>query len=192
MVRAVVFCEDMGHEQVVCPLVRRVAGDLAVEVSITVRSAQGGAGRALFALERYMRDIDQGCEARPDLLVVAVDANCFGRSKRRQQVQGCLAGTEVATAMAIPDPHVERWLLVDGKAFKSVLGVGCKAPDQKCEKDRYKEQLRTAVREAGVEPLLGGLEHAEAIVAALDLQYAAANDTSLEHFIRDLRAGLQP
>ena len=33
--------------------------------------------------------------------------------------------------LAVPDPHVERWLLLDGAAFKAAVGHGCDAPDQK-------------------------------------------------------------
>ena len=87
--------------------------------------------------------------------------------------------------MAIPDPHIERWLLVDSQAFKTALGHGCKAPNQKCEKDRYKQLLSTAVSDAGVAPLFGGIEHAEAIAEAIDLH--PGKDASLDQFIQDLR-----
>jgi hypothetical protein len=55
----------------------------------------------------------------------------------------------------VPDPHIERWLLLDSQAFKEVLHRGCSAPDQKCDRDRYKLLLDEAVRAAEVEPLLG-------------------------------------
>ncbi len=54
------------------------------------------------------------------------------------------------TIYAIPDPHLERWLLLDSAAFKHVLGRGCSAPDQKCEKERYKQLLIQAILEAGL------------------------------------------
>ena len=41
----------------------------------------------------------------------------------------------------VPNPHVERWLLLDGAAFKAAVGHGCDAPDQKCDRGRYKERL---------------------------------------------------
>ncbi len=47
------------------------------------------------------------------------------------------------------------------EAFKAVLGRGSKAPDAKCEKQRYRQLLAQAVLEAGVQPLLGGVEYAE-------------------------------
>jgi hypothetical protein len=62
--------------------------------------------------------------------------------------------------VAVPDPHIERWLLLDGAAFKAVFGEGCDAPDLKCSRDRYKSRLIEAIRGTGVTPNLGGLEFA--------------------------------
>jgi len=59
------------------------------------------------------------------------------------------------------------------------LGKGCAAPDNKCERDRYKHLLAQAVRPAGVVPLLGGLEHTEALVQGMDLDRLQTRDLSL-------------
>lgn len=88
---------------------------------------------------------------------------------------------------AVPDPHVERWLLLDGAAFKAVVGHGCKAPDQKCDRGRYKQRLVEAVRDAGVTPILGGLEYAEDIVRRMNMDRAARTDRSLARFVDELR-----
>lgn len=97
----------------------------------------------------------------------------------------------VPAVKAVPDPHVERWLLLDGAAFRGVLGRGCDAPDQKCDRGRYKELLARAIYDAGVAPSLGGIELAEDIVAAMDLKRAVRADRSLERFIDELRPVLQ-
>jgi hypothetical protein len=94
--------------------------------------------------------------------------------------------------VAIPDPHVERWMLVDSQAFKAVLGRGCDAPDQKCERERYKHMLLAAMRAAGIVPPLGGMEYARDIVQHLDLQRAGQLDVSLGLAIASLRSGLKP
>ena len=95
------------------------------------------------------------------------------------------------TVLAIPDPHVERWLLLDGAAFKAVFGRGCRAPDRKCDRDRYKRRLVEAIQAAGVEPILGGIEYAEDIIRHLDIDRAARADTSFRRFIDNLRTELQ-
>ena len=93
--------------------------------------------------------------------------------------------------LAIPDPHIERWLLLDGAAFKAAVGQGCDAPDQKCDRSRYKKRLIDAVHDAGVIPILGGLEYAEEIVREMDIDRAAQNDRSLGRFVQELATTLR-
>ena len=78
--------------------------------------------------------------------------------------------------LAIPDPHIERWLLLDGAAFKAVFGTGCDAPDLKCERNHYKRQLMDAIQSAGTTPRLGGIEYAEEIVQHMNLDRVARLD----------------
>ena len=59
-------------------------------------------------------------------------------------------------------------------------------PDHKCERDRYKQLLHEAVRQAGLEPILGGLEFAQDIVQAMDLQRAGKIDSALQQFTDEL------
>ena len=57
--------------------------------------------------------------------------------------------------LATPDPHVERWLLLDGAAFRQVFGRGCDAPNLRCDRDLYKQRLVAAILAAGITPTLG-------------------------------------
>jgi hypothetical protein len=59
----------------------------------------------------------------------------------------------------------------------------CQAPDQKCEKGRYKDWLFRAVLDAGVQPLLGGIEYAEDLADRLDVQRAARAHPSFKRFV---------
>lgn len=119
--------------------------------------------------------------------MVAVDANCKGYGERRKEVEDAVGDWKDWTVCAVPDPHVERWLLVDSAAFKEALGRGCAAPDLKCDRDRYKQLLLSAVREAGQSPLVGGMEHADTIVQLMDLDRASKTDASLQKLIDELR-----
>jgi hypothetical protein len=143
-------------------------------------------------LKRFAAACERGSETTPDIIVVAVDANCKGLNERREQVER-FAGNALQErlVMAVADPHVERWLLLDGAAFRTVLGRGCQAPDQKCEKDRYKDLLIRAVQEAGVQPLLGGIEYAEDIAKEMDLARAGSADPAFARFINSLRSKLE-
>ena len=79
-------------------------------------------------------------------------------------------------------------MLVDSSAFKTVFGRGCNAPDQKCERARYKKMLIDAIRESGITPSLGGIEFAKDIVKAMNLEQAARNDASLQQLLEELNA----
>ncbi len=134
----------------------------------------------------YLRDLKRQGNPWPDMIVVATDSNCADINERVKEIRGYTNQSPVPVVLAIPDPHVERWLLLDGAAFKVAVGHGCNAPDQKCDRDRYKQLLIEAVRDAGVVPLLGGLEYAEDIVRLMEIERAAGADKSFARFVDDL------
>lgn len=186
--RIAAFVEDFAHRQVIGPLVARVADELGTAVSIEWRNARRGHGQVVQELKLYLRDLTrQG--GLPDFVLIGTDANCKGYNGRRGQLP--LDDCPVPAVVAIPDPHIERWLLLDGAACKAALGQGCQAPDHKCARDRYKQTLIRTVLDAGITPSLGGIEFAEDIVQAIDLERAARADASLKHFLDELRAALR-
>ena len=178
------FVEDNAHQRVVGALLRRLADESGLTVRLDWRSATRGRGRVLHELRRYLNDLArQG--GYPDLIVVATDANCVGLQQRIREIDASAALSPVV--LAIPDPHIERWLLLDGGAFKSVFGKGCDAPDQKCDRGRYKHQLFEAIHASGTMPRLGGVEFAEDIVQHMDIEGAARADPSFRRFVHELR-----
>lgn len=182
------FVEDGAHQRVVGAILQRVAEDRGVTVRLDWRNAAGGRGQMAQELKRYLRDLtNQG--GHPDLIVVATDANCVGL---RQRVKDINAPAVISPmVLAIPDPHIERWLLLDGAAFRTVFGRGCDAPDRKCDRGRYKHQLFQAVNATGVAPQLGGIEYAEEIIRHMDIEGAARADPSFRRFVNDLRRVFQ-
>ena len=127
------FVEDFGHEEVLKAVISRLAYQYDIEVTINSRSATGGYGRVLRELEQYVGRMQQEPGSIPDLLVVATDANCNGYLERKKAISEKLPQSlQDLTVCAIPDPHIERWLLIDSSAFKAVLGQGCAAPPAKC------------------------------------------------------------
>jgi hypothetical protein len=190
MPEVLLFGEDTGHAVVLQALVLRLASERAITIDVQVRRARGGHGQMLKELRAFTREFERGDQPLPDLLVIGRDANCEGYGKMKQRIDEHLADYPGAHVLAVPDPHIERWLLLDSAAFKTVLGHGCSAPDYKCEKDRYKTLLAQAIREAGVRPLFGGIEHAEDLVNAMNLSRVERADASFGHFLKDLRAHL--
>ena len=140
-------------------------------------------------LKTYVDDLqtERTWLSLPDLIVVGHDANCRGFAKIRDEVLHITEPYQKFVVCAAPDPHIERWLLLDSAAFKEVLRHGCSAPGHKCEKDRYKHLLVEAVVRAGETPILGGLEYTEDIVNTMDLDRMLTVDASLGRLLQDLR-----
>lgn len=186
MRRIVLFVEDYGHEAFIQTLVNRLARENGIKVKIEPRCVRGGHGKVITEYQSYLLDLQREKDRLPDLLIVATDANCKGYVYRRREIEDINKEFKDFTIYAIPDPHIEHWLLLDSAAFKSVLGRGCDAPPgQKCLKNHYKKLLLEAVRNAGVNPLLGGVEFTEDIVNAMNWQHI--EDKSFGRFFKELQ-----
>jgi len=185
------FVEDFAHQAFLAALVQRLAAEYGIDVRLDWRNARRGHGAVVKELRQFLHDLQLGRDRLPDLVIVATDANCKGLVERLRQITDVTGKVDVPTVCAVPDPHIERWLLVDSAAFKTVFGHGCSAPDQKCERGRYKKMLNDAIRASGVTPSLGGIEFFEDIVAAMDFNRAASADASLRKLIDELRGIFQ-
>lgn len=185
------FVEDFAHQSFLAALLQRLAAEYGVAVHPDWRNARRGHGAVVKELKQLLRDLQLERDRLPDLVVVATDANCKGLVERLRQINEVTSQSALRVICAVPDPHIERWLLVDSAAFKAVFGRGCDAPDRKCERARYKKMLIGAIRSSGVTPSLGGIEFADDIVAAMDLDRAAAADDSLRSVIEELRGVFQ-
>jgi hypothetical protein len=185
------FVEDRGHEVFLQALVSRFAKHYRVSVKTEFANARGGHGKVMGKLKDYMSDLLDDLEEVPDLLIVAIDGNCKGYLERKQEIESITRGFSRQVICAVPDPHIERWLLLDSAAFKKVLGKGCSAPTQKCERDLYKRLLREAVQKAGIKPLLGGIEYTEELVYAMDLERLELIGDSLSKLLKELRQKFQ-
>lgn len=187
MIEIALFVEDYGHETLLQSLLNRLATDHAVAVKIIPRSTRGGHGRVEREFKLFVRDLLAANRRLPDLIVAATDANCEGYRSRKKRMAEAAQEVTDSVVYCIPDPHLERWLLLDSAAFKKVLGKGCAAPDQKCDRDRYKKLLIDAVLDAGLKPQVGGIEHAADLVSEMDLDQMARKDDSFRELLETLR-----
>ena len=179
------FVEDHAHRQVIGALVQRIAEESDIAIQLDWRNAVGGHGKVIAELNDYMRDLRRQGGPWPDLIIVATDANCKGINERTREIGG--RDEPAPMILAIPDPHIERWLLLDGAAFKAVFGKGCDAPDQKCDRNRYKQRLIEAIHATGTMPILGGIEYAEDIVQQININRITQVDRSFRRFVEELR-----
>ncbi|MBF2754627.1 MAG: DUF4276 family protein [Gammaproteobacteria bacterium AqS3] len=182
------FGEDQGHEEVVGALIKRVSEEVCVRAVTNWNSARGGLPALMGNLAEYFEELKSSGGA-PDFVVVVADANSKGWSQRARELS--TDQVSIPVVKAIPDPEIERWLLLDSQAFKKVFGTGFKASRQTQKPGFYKDRLKQVCIDAGFRPVLGGIEYAQDIVREVNLDRAARNDRSLKHFLDDFRAVLQ-
>ena len=193
--RVVFFLEDAAQENLIPDLFRRLIVESGLdleEFQLDVLYARGGA--ALRALRDFIRDSKRLKHLDADLLVVGSDANCKGFTARRDWIAKQTAKTEYKDVVsAIPDPHIERWYLLDMAALAAAADVALTgaAPAYKCDKDHYKKLLRDAFRDSGIEPPLGGSEFGPSLAQKMDLYAAGKQDHGLAAFVDDVRAWLK-
>ncbi len=189
------FLEDVGQEVIIPPLFKRVANEEgfgADQLECSVLHSRGGG--SLFAYERFLNDANKTRHANADLLIVGSDGNCEGFAARRDQILTRAEGSLFADVIAaVPDPHVERWYLLDIPALERASGVrlSLQHVPEKCEKDLYKNLLRQAFDGTDVTPPLGGLEYGERVAADMDLYNAGKQDHGLRDFVDRSRAWLR-
>ncbi len=186
------FAEDHAHESLIGALVKRIAQEEDVQATCRTRSARGGHPRAIKEFRLYQEFMDSTPWApTPDLIVVAIDTNCEGFVQKRSEIQNATQQNyRHKVVPACPDPHVERWFLADPASFQAVVGARPSLSSEKCQRDHYKNLLRTTIRNGGHPHTLGGIEFAAELVVEMDLYRAGKTDSSLKAFIDDFRAAL--
>ena len=181
------FVEDVAHEDFLTALIQRFADAYIVEVNIKASSVRGGRGTVITELKQYLRDLQHNKEDLPNLVIVGTDSNCKGLSERETEINQVTSDLGDLVISMVPEPHIERWLLLDSEAFKTVFGKGCPVPDQKCERGRYKGLLLNAIYEATMVPPLDGIERVEELVYAMNFQRVERSDRSIRRFLTALQ-----
>lgn len=194
-IRILYFLEDRAQEGFIKALVERVAKEASIPTSSLthdIRSARHGS-RAIKEFKNFLRDTRKAEPTDVDLLVVAIDGNCKGHRDRKNQLEKLFKPNHPfkdKVVYAVPDPHIERWYIMDQSAFKQGVGLNKPPalPPYKCKKAHYKRVLHQAFREAQVSSLLGGAEYAERIVESIeDLESFGRHNAGCEVFLQDLR-----
>lgn len=193
------FLEDRAQEGFIKALVEKVAKENGIpshSLKHRIQSARRGS-RVIAEFRNFLKDARRLGNAGADLIVVSIDGNCKGYNDRVKQLSRYLRPTDWFQSRilyAVPDPHIERWYLMDQKAFKEGIEIDKppEMPPYKCKKGHYKQILHRAFRDAGIQSLLGGPEYAEKIIGNIaDLKLFAQKNTGLEKFIQDLQKGFR-
>ena len=182
------FVEDQAHENFLTALTQRFAAEYSVKINIKAYSVRGGHGRVIKELKQYQRNLQHNREGLPDLIIVGTDGNCKKPPQREREINGVIPDNFTHLVIsAIPNPHIERWLLLDSEAFRTVFGRGCPAPDQKCERDRYKRLLLNAIHEAGIDASSTDAEYMADLIRKMNLQRMAQTDSSIGRLLEALQ-----
>lgn len=194
-IRILYFLEDRAQEGFIKAIVKRIAQDeLESESNLSheIRSGRGGS-RVINNFKRFLRDYSELEESDIAFLVVAVDGNCHGYRNRIQQLENCIRSDHPfknRVVYAVPDPHIERWYIMDQRAVKDGIGLirAPELPPYKCRKGHYKQVLNRALRESNINSLFGGEEYAEQIVDSIqNLNTVIRQNAGFEYFIEELR-----
>ena len=165
------FREDRGHGEVVTAILKRFLPYSEV--------MQFPINQPASELKKKFKRLED-C----DLLVLAKDANLVGMSGRSSYLSGLLPDwLKYKTVLCIPDPYIERWLLLDSKAFSVVYGRGFDAPKATGERAYYKDYLKRSIKACGNSPI-DSFERAADIINAMD--FDTIQDDSFQLFITEL------
>lgn len=191
----VFFLEDSAQEALIPSLIRRLIADEdknSRDYELKVLSSRGGG--SIRAYKEFIKSIKSRKTPAEDVLVVGSDGNCNGFVKRRSQLNDAAKGVSYSTIItAIPDPHIERWYLLDNQALKNAACVPIQAvsPAAKCDKGHYKKLLKDAFAQHELFPPLGGAEYGPLIAETMDLYVAGVADHSFRDFIDQVRNWLK-
>lgn len=193
ILRVAVFLEDIAQKEIICGLIERVAADKKIAIEIVVLNDQKGA--SLGTYYRYLSGLKIGRAIKYDVVVVSVDANCSGYNGKRKLVEketGDALGL-TPLVLALPEPHIECWYLLDCKALATVGNIPTPDTPQlgKCEKDVYKKMLRDAFIAGGIRPRRGGAEYGGDLAKEMDVKLASKRDNSFKKFIEDIQSAFK-
>ncbi len=193
--KIIFFLEDAAQESFIRAMVERLIHDEGKDVSdyaLHVLSSRGGG--SIRAYKDFLIQAKKRNYLDADVLVVGSDGNCNGFVKRKQQLLDASKGLSYPEVIsAVPDPHIERWYLLDSQALADAAEVPVKvvSPIAKCDKNHYKNLLKKALTDQGVFPLLGGAEYGEIVAKSMNIYAAGAVDHSLRDFIDQVRSWIK-
>lgn len=168
--RVALFGEDEGHVAVIQAILYKLCPGCRLEY-VTIN-------RKNHVLRTLIRS------STADILVLVKDANAEGFSKRHRYLLDLVPQEKHARlVICVPDPYIEKWLLLDSAAFKRVFGKGFDAPKSSETRGYYKDLLRRSIVESG-HTTKTGLERAADIINAMD--FDTIQDDSFKTFIEEL------
>lgn len=189
------FVEDSAQEAFIRPLVERLIkeeGKNIADYDLRVLYSRGGG--SIRAYKEFIKQAKKRKNLAADALIVGSDGNCNGFTKRKKQLEDAAKGMPYPIVItAVPDPHIERWYLLDSHALAEAAGVSVQAvpPAIKCDKNHYKKLLKKTFTDQNLYPPLGGAEYGPLVAEMMDLYAAGTADHALRDFVDQVRSWLK-
>lgn len=123
-----VFAEDQdhAHEDFIRAVISRFNRENQLNLQVRIRNGRGGHGRVISELKLFQKAVltqTSGSEGIPDIVIVAIDANCRRFAKAKKEIEDYLIPEFITrTIVACPDPQIEKWYLADSESFCDVIG----------------------------------------------------------------------
>jgi len=116
--KIIFFLEDTAQEAFIRAMVERLIQDEGKNVQdydLRVLNSRGGG--SIRAYKDFLIQVKKRKYLDADVLIVGSDGNCNGFVKRKQQLLDASKSIPYPVVIsAVPDPHIERWYLLDGQA----------------------------------------------------------------------------
>ncbi len=188
------FLEDSAQEAFIPHLFKRLVCEKGLDAEkFELRLLSDRGGVSIQSYKNFVKEAKRSTHLNADVLVVGSDGNCKGFQQKRTQITRVVAKPPFSTVFtAIPDPHIERWYLIDPSALSKVLeGAQVELPKHKCEKNYYKTLLMETFSQCGVLPPLGGIEYGPEIAHIMDIYSASKLDHGFKDFVDQVQAWLE-
>jgi len=193
--KIILFLEDNAQEVFIRALVERLISDEGKNLNdYEFRLLNSRGGGSIRAYKDFIKQVRKRNHLSADVLIVGSDGNCNGFLKRKQQLLDAsinIPYPEVITA--VPDPHIERWYMLDNKALSNAAGVPVRVVSLKvkCDKNHYKTLLKESFADQNLFPPLGGAEYGSLIAKSMDLYVAGKIDRSINDFVDQVLSWLR-
>ena len=152
-IKVYLVVEDTAHENIARALFRRLSSQEGMRISIGA-AIGGGYGGVITEIKGFQKALKKGAipAGTPDLLVVLIDANCHDfQDTKRGAVKVIDASLFPFFVIGCPNPHIEKWLLLDQHALSVVFGTSLDIPLQKCDRDYYKNELKRIIHDISLD-----------------------------------------
>jgi len=192
-IKVYLVVEDPAHENIARALFRRLSFEEGIRFSIGP-AVRGGHGGVITEIKGFQRALKKGAipAGIPDLLVVLIDANCHDFQETKRNTASIIDKSIFPFfIIGCPNPHIEKWLLIDQHALNVLFGTSLSIPLGKCDKDFYKNELKKIIKDGGWPITQGGIEYSQDIIEEMDFIKAIKNDPSFGNFVSDLKSTLK-